>query len=136
MTDGKKLFLSVGTSAQIEAFKAAGQEIVHDAVSAGQHVVAVIKASPIGGQIVDAIQTMVSGKNPDGTPMSGVQKGERVLADAVPLIAGFAADGGVSLVTSAENTAREVVQSLYNDTVGAAKDAADAATAGETAPAS
>ena len=42
-----------------------------------------------------------------------------MLVEAVPLVTSFVADHGVSLIASIENTAREVIQSLYNETLGA-----------------
>lgn len=108
----------------LAALQAGGHDFVQAEVSAGQHAVATIKTSPVGQQIATIIH-LVADKN-----MSGAEKASAVLVEAVPLIASFVADHGVSLIASIEDTGREVIQSLYNETIGAiAKATATAAAA-------
>jgi hypothetical protein len=116
-----KLFIHFLNDDQIAALKAAGHNLEVAAVTAGQHAVALIKASPVGSQITNMIHTVES------QSMTGAEKAASVLVQAVPLIASFVADHGASLIASVEDTGREVIQSLFNDTLGAVKGAATTA---------
>ena len=95
------------------ALHAAGHTLETGLVSAGQHAVSIIKANPIGALISADIATL------QDSTLSGAEKAAKVVASAVPLIENLVAGGAVTLVASVENTAREVVQSLFNDTIGA-----------------
>jgi siderophore synthetase component len=118
------LGIHVLTDAQFAALKAAGHEVESVALSAGQHAVAILKAAPVGQQIVSMIQTV------NDKTMTGAQKFAAVLAQAIPLVTSAVADHGVTLVATVEDTAREVIQSLFNDLFsGAAKAASGIATA-------
>jgi hypothetical protein len=118
-----KLFIGFLSAAQLTALHAAGHAVETGALSAGQHAVAIIKANPIGALIAADIATLK-----DST-LSGSEKAAKVVASAVPLIATLASGGLVTLIASVEDTAREVVQSLYNDTIGATFGVVPAATA-------
>jgi len=108
-----KLFIGFLSAAQLTALHAAGHVVATAVISADQHVIAIIKADPIGALIANDIATVKDEK------LTGLEKAEKVIASAIPLIETLAAGGIVTLVASAENTAREVVQSLFNDTIGA-----------------
>lgn len=108
-----KLFIGFLSAAQMTALHAAGHTLETGLVSAGQHAVAIIKANPIGALIAADIATLK-----DAT-LSGAEKADKVIASAIPLIESLVAGGAVTLVASVEDTAREVVQSLFNDTIGA-----------------
>lgn len=113
-----KLFIGFLSAAQMTALHAAGHTLKTGLVSVGQHAVAIIKANPIGALISADIATLR-----DST-LSGAEKADKVVASAVPLIESLIAGGAVTLVASVEDTAREVVQSLFNDTIGAIEKAA------------
>lgn len=108
-----KLFIGFLSAAQMTALHAAGHTLETGLVSAGQHAVSIIKANPIGALISADIATL------QDSTLSGAEKAAKVVASAVPLIENLVAGGAVTLVASVENTAREVVQSLFNDTIGA-----------------
>jgi hypothetical protein len=112
------------TDAQLAALKAAGHELEGVAISAGQHAVATLKASTVGQQIVGMMQTV------EDKSMTGAQKFAAVLAQAIPLVTSAIADHGLTLIATVEDTAREVIQSLFNDLFsGAAKVASGVAAA-------
>lgn len=117
-----KLFIGFLSAAQMTALHAAGHTIETGLVSAGQHAVTIIKANPIGALIAADIATLKDDK------LTGAEKANNVVASAIPLIESLVAGGAVTLVASVENTAREVVQSIFNDTIGAVETAVVAAT--------
>lgn len=108
-----KLFIGFLSAAQMTALHVAGHAIETGVVSAGQHAVAIIKANPIGALISADIATLKD------SSLTGSDKAAKVVASAIPLIESLVAGGAVTLVASVEDTAREVVQSLFNDTIGA-----------------
>uniref|UniRef100_UPI0035CA3244 hypothetical protein n=1 Tax=uncultured Sphingomonas sp. TaxID=158754 RepID=UPI0035CA3244 len=116
-----KFFIGFLNAAQLVALHDAGHTIETGLVSAGDHALAIIKANPIGALISADIATLKD------SSLSGVEKAAKVVASAIPLIESLATGGVVTLVASVEDTARLVVQSLYNDTIGAVLKAATAA---------
>ncbi|MGY2732408.1 hypothetical protein [Sphingomonas sp. UYP23] len=108
-----KLFIGFLSAAQMTALHAAGHTLETGPVSAGQHAVAIIKANPIGALISADIATL------QDSTLSGAEKAAKVVASAGSLIETLVTGGTVTLVASVEDTAREVVQSLYNDGLGA-----------------
>ena len=124
-----KLFIGFLSATQLTALHAAGHAIETGVISAGDHALAIIKANPIAALISTDIATLK-----DST-LSGAEKAEKVIANAIPLITTLATGGVVTLVASVEDTARLVVQSLYNDTIGAAASAAKVSEAAVAAPA-
>ncbi len=113
-----KLFIGFLNADQLNALHAAGHTLDTGAISAGDHVLAIIKANPIAALIAADIVTLKDAS------LSGAEKAAKVIASAIPLITTLATGGVVTLVASVEDTARLVVQSLYNDGVGAISAAA------------
>ena len=117
-----KLFVGFLNSAQLAALHAAGHVLADAGLSEGQKLVATLKTTSIGAAVTADIKA-VSDKS-----LTGAQKFEEVVANTAPLILSYATGGGLtSLVADAADIARELVQSLYNDTLGAAQKAVTAA---------
>lgn len=76
-----------------------------------QKAVAALKKTEVGAAVARAIKTVENDK------ISGTEKAARVVGEAVPLIVDLLSGGGVRVVVDqVEDIARELVQSIYNDT--------------------
>ena len=114
-------FVGLLTAAQLAAVHSAGHAIEQFALSEPQRLVATLKANSIGATVTAEIANLK-----DAT-LSGAEKFEKAVAIATPLVEKYVAGGAGSIVADVEGVARELVQSLYNDTIGAAKAALAAA---------
>ncbi|WP_404711470.1 hypothetical protein [Sphingomonas sp. MMS24-J13] len=119
-----KLFVGFLNAAQLAALHAAGHVLESRALSAGQQLVATLKGTSIGAAVVGDIKALTD------SSLSGAEKFEKVVANTAPLVLQYVVGGGFStIVGDAKDLARELVQSLYNDVIGSATKAADAAAA-------
>ncbi len=94
-------------------FGASNSAAVTDfAMSEVQKAVAVLKATSIGTVVANDISALMNAN------MSGEQKFASVLASTTPLIVSFLSGKGVAQIalTQVEDIARELIQSMYNDT--------------------
>lgn len=76
-----------------------------------QKAVAALKQTPIGAAVASNIAAIES------EALSGQQKFEAVVANTLPLIVSYVAQGGVkAVVDDVEDIGRALVQQVYNDT--------------------
>ncbi len=111
-----KLFVGFLNSAQLAALHAAGHILADAGLSEGQKLVATLKSTSIGQVVTNDIAALKDQN------LSGAEKFAKVLANTAPLVLSYATGNGLtSLVGDGIGIAQELVQSLYNDTLGAAK---------------
>lgn len=95
------------SSKQIAAIKA---EAAGLAMTEAGKAVAILKTTPIGKVVADDIAAIGNKR------LSGSQKFEAVVATTAPLILNYVTGGGMKAVAGdAEDLARNLVQSIYND---------------------
>lgn len=95
-----------------------GDAVADFVVSEVQKAVAVLKTTDLGGAIAKIVTDVTTKTNPDGSVMTGSEKFASVLADSIPLVEQFLTNKGAVgvAVTAVEDVARELVQSIFNDT--------------------
>jgi hypothetical protein len=90
----------------------AAQAVATFAVTEVQKAVAGLKTTAIGAAVAADIDALVDSR------LSGSEKFERVVANTLPLIVTFVTTPGnaPTAIEEVESVARELVQSIYNDT--------------------
>ena len=110
-----KFFIGFLSAAQLVALHDAGHAVETFALTEPQKLVATLKTTSIGATVAAEVANLKD------QSISGAEKFAKALFIATPLVVHYVAAGPASIVTDAEGVARELVQSLYNDMVAAAK---------------
>jgi len=88
----------------------AGQSVQAFAMTEAQKAVAALSKTTIGATVAADIASLTN------SSLSGAEKFAQVVGNTAPLLASFLTQGGVATaVADAEDVARQLVQSLYND---------------------
>ena len=110
-----KLFIGFLTAAQLVALHNAGHAVETFVLTEPQKLVATLKSTSIGATVMAEVANLKD------QSISGAEKFAKALAIATPLVLNYVTAGPAAIVTDAEGVARELVQSLYNDMMAAAK---------------
>lgn len=113
-----KFFVGFLNTAQLAALHNAGHSVEAFVLSEPAKLVATLASSSIGATVKADITALMD------KSLSGAEKFEQVLASTLPLVVKYATNPG-TIITDAGGIARALVQTLYNDVVGAVKHAAD-----------